>query len=332
MLAPDNAEYRQRLEALNAIAKRLGGHVEFTLVDQALPIDEIARLSQGAVALHPGGMGIRRFNPGQVTELVKKVPGIKLLQTPSAGTDFYDKAALARLGVKVADNHGANAVAVAEHAIALMVVAYRKMNMQFATIQAGGWQGPIIKHPIEEFHTLVGKRVGIVGLGRIGSRVAKRLQGWECEVVYHDILDFPPEYEQAAYAARVDFDTLLKTSDLVSLHVPLDSTTRRMVSERELGLMKPSAILVNTCRGPVVDEKALVQALRAKRIFGAALDVVETEPIEKDNPLIGMENVVLTPHLATRAIESIRNANNFIVENITRAALGQEIQSVAQPV
>ena len=330
LLGLDNAAFRARLNDLNTIAQSLGGAVEFKLVDMSLPMDEVARQSQGAIALHPGGY--RLLARDQFTELVRKVPSVKLVQTPSAGTDAYDKHALASMGVKVANHGGANAVAVAEHAIALIVAVYRKLDRQIADVKALAWSDRILAQPEGEFHTLVGKRVGIVGLGRIGSRVAKRLQGWECEVVYHDIKDFAREYEEAAHATRVDLRTLLATSDVVSLHVPLDPPTRHMISTRELALMKPTALLINTCRGPVVDERALVQALADKVIFGAGLDVVETEPIRADNPLLAMDNVILTPHQATRAIESAINAKSFVVENISRLARGEEIESVVEPV
>ncbi len=330
MLAPNNAAFKARLADLNAIAKRVGGAVEFTLVDSTQPVEEIVRQSEGAIALHPGAL--RAFTREQFTELVKRLPTVKMVQTPSAGTDAFDKAELARLGVQVANHGGANAVAVAEHAIALMVAVYRKLDLQISSAKAGTWQDPVVGRPEDEYHTLVGKRVGIVGLGRIGSRVAKRLQGWECEVVYHDILDFPKEYEQAAHAKRVDLETLLKTSDVVTLHVPLERTTRHMISDMQLGLMKPTALLINTCRGPVVDEAALLKALRIGKIFGAGLDVVEVEPMPKDNPLTDIPNVIITPHLATRAIESTINGKNFVVENISRLARGERIESVVPPV
>jgi len=193
LLGLDNAAFRARLNDLNTIAQSLGGAVEFKLVDMSLPMDEVARQSQGAIALHPGGY--RLLARDQFTELVRKVPSVKLVQTPSAGTDAYDKHALASIGVKVANHGGANAVAVAEHAIALIVAVYRKLDRQIADVKALAWSDRILAQPEGEFHTLVGKRVGIVGLGRIGSRVAKRLQGWECEVVYHDIKDFTREYD-----------------------------------------------------------------------------------------------------------------------------------------
>jgi phosphoglycerate dehydrogenase-like enzyme len=330
MLGPDTEAMRQKLAELNGMAAKLGGALQFRLVDTRLPLEEIARRCEGAIALHPAAY--RAITRDQVTELAKKVPTVKLVQTPSAGTDMYDKVALAKLGVQVANHGGANAVAVAEHAIALMVAVYRKLDRQIACVKAGAWSDPIVASPEGEFHTLVGKRVGIVGLGRIGSRVAKRLYGWECEVVYHDIKDFSREYVEAAHAERVTFDSLLRTCDIVSLHVPLDPPTRHMVSEREFGLMRPTAVLINTCRGPVVDEAALIRALEARAIFGAGLDVTETEPIEMSNRLLGMPNVVITPHQATRAVESVVNAKNFVVENLSRLARGEPPESIVDPV
>jgi phosphoglycerate dehydrogenase-like enzyme len=329
-LAVNDEASKTRLNELNSAAKRLGGAVEFRLVDAALCIDEMARQSQGAIALHPASF--RLLGRTQFTELVRRVPTIRLLQTSSAGTDVFDKPVLARMDVKVCNNGGANAVAVAEHAIALIVAVYRRLDQQIGDVKAGAWSRRIVGEPEQEFHTLAGKRVGIVGLGRVGSRLAKRLQGWECDVVFHDIKEFPREYEEAARARRVDLATLLSTSDVVSLHVPLDPGTRRMISQSQLCTMKRTSIMINTCRGPVVDEAALIAALKDRVIFGAGLDVVETEPIAQDNPLLAMANVIITPHQATRAIESTINARQFVVENISRLARGEPVESVVDPV
>jgi glyoxylate reductase len=174
--------------------------------------------------------------------------------------------------------------------------------------------------------------VGIVGLGRIGSRVAKRLQGWECEVVYHDIAEFTHEYVSAARAERVDFHQLLRTCDVVTLHVPLEPTTKHLMSDKEFAMMKKTAILINTCRGPVVDEAALARALQSKTIHGAAIDVTEVEPLPMDSPLLKLDNIIITPHQATRAVESTNNAKQFVVENITRLARGEKITSIVNPV
>ena len=303
------------------------GYPEVTLrfVDSNRPVNEVAADCQDAVVIIAGG--VRSFG----TDLISKIPSLKLVQTPSAGTDWIDKAALAELGVGVANNGGANAVAVAEHAIMLMLTVERKLDRQIESVKSGTWMAGV-GGDRNEYHTLVGKRIGIVGLGRIGSRVAKRLQGWECEVVYSDVVEHDDQYVAESGAKRVDLDELLATSDLVSLHVPLERTTRHMISDREFGLMKPTAILVNTCRGPVVDEAALKRALTNGEIFGAGLDVTEVEPIESDNDLPTLPNVVVTPHMATRALESEKNATANVIANAARVARGEDPLWLVPPV
>ena len=299
--------------------------VELKFVDSDQPREEVIRECQNAVALIPAG--VRTFD----TEFISKLGNLQLIQTFSAGTDWMDKAALAELGVKVSNNGGANAVAVAEHAVLLMLTIERKLDRQIESVKNGTWMAGV-GGGRTEYHTLVGKRIGIVGLGRIGSRVAKRLQGWECEVVYYDTVDFDDEYVSAANAKFVELDELLETSDIVSLHVPLERTTHHMISDREFALMKDSAILVNTCRGPVVDEAALKRALRDGQIFGAGLDVTEVEPIESDNDLPNLPNVVVTPHMATRALESEHNATANALANVARVARGEHPEWVVPPV
>ncbi len=300
--------------------------VELRFVDSNQPPEDVLKECRDAVALIPAG-GRNLLD----AEFISKLDKLRLIQTFSAGTDWLDKAALAELGVAVSNNGGANAVAVAEHAVILMLSVERKIDRQIESVKNGTWMAGV-GGDRTEFHTLVGKRVGIVGLGRIGSRVAKRLQGWECEVVYNDIVDYNDQYVEAAGAKFVEFDELLGTSDIVSLHVPLERTTRHMISDREFSLMKSTAILVNTCRGPVVDEAALKRALRDGQIFGAGLDVTEVEPIEPDNDLPNLPNVVVTPHLATRALESEHNATANALANVARVARGEDPEWVVPPV
>lgn len=299
--------------------------VDLRFVDTDQPRDDMLRECTDAVALIPAGG--RSFD----TDFVSKLGNLRLIQTFSAGTDWMDKAALAELGVKVSNNGGANAVAVAEHAVLLMLSIERKIDRQIDSVKDGTWMAGV-GGDRDEFHTLVGKRIGIVGLGRIGSRVAKRLQGWECEVVYNDVVDHDADYVEAAGAKFVELDELLSTSDIVSLHVPLERTTRHMISDREFAMMKNTAILVNTCRGPVVDEAALKRALQDGQIFGAGLDVTEVEPIEADNDLPSLPNVVVTPHLATRALESEHNATANALANVARVARGDAAEWVVPPV
>ena len=326
LLAPkeDARGETRTVETLEAAQKH--PEVELRFVDSNQPSEEVLKECQDAVALIPaGGRGLLD------AEFVSKLGNLRLIQTFSAGTDWLDKAALAELGVSVSNNGGANAVAVAEHAVILMLSVERKIDRQIESVKNGTWMAGV-GGDRTEFHTLVGKRIGIVGLGRIGSRVAKRLQGWECEVVYHDVADFDEEYVVAAGAKFVELDELLETSDIVSLHVPLERTTRHMISDREFSLMKNTAILVNTCRGPVVDEAALKRALRDGQIFGAGLDVTEVEPIEPDNDLPNLPNVVVTPHLATRALESEHNAIAYALANVARVARGEDPEWVVPPV
>ncbi len=323
ILGPDNEASQIRMRETGAAAERVGG-IDLRFVDSSLPFDEIVEKCQGAVVILPQGA----FS--KLTKLGEKISTLKLVQTFSAGTDYVDKAALAELGIDVANNGGANAVAVAEHAIGLMFSTNRKLDVQIESVKAGTWMA--IGGDRTEFHTLVGKRIGIIGLGRIGSRVAKRLAGWECDLVYHDVIEHDAEYVAATAATRVELDELISTCDIITLHVPLDRVTRHMMSDREFEMMKPTAILINTCRGPVVDENALIRALEAKEIFAAGLDVTEIEPIEADNPLPTMENVVVTPHLATRAIESELNASQFTMENVGRVVKGEGADWIVKPV
>ena len=324
ILGPDTPATRIRMKECQEVADRIGG-VDLRFVDSALPEAELLQSLKDAIAIMPAGA--RQFTP----EMVEKLPDLRLVQTFSAGTDYLDKTMLAEAGVDVANNGGANAVAVAEHAIALMFAVNRKLDLQIDSVKAGTWMAGVTGDRTD-FHTLVGKRVGIIGLGRIGSRVAKRLAGWECELVYYDIVDHPADYVAATGAKRIELDELLSTSDIITLHVPLDRVTRGMMSDREFAQMKNTAILINTCRGPVVDEAAIVRALESKQIFAAGLDVTEIEPIEPSNPLINMSNVVLTPHLATRAIESEYNAAEYAITNVARLARGEQPEWIVPPV
>jgi phosphoglycerate dehydrogenase-like enzyme len=151
-------------------------------------------------------------------------------------------------------------------------------------------------------------------------------------VVYHDLVDFDAEYEAAASATRMPLDELIATSDYVSLHVPLDRVTHHIFSAEQFRAMKNTAVLINSCRGPVVDEPVLVKALESGEIWGAGLDVTEVEPTPPDNPLITMPNVVVTPHQATRVIQSEWNADRNAIENAERIARGLEPDWVVDPV
>jgi phosphoglycerate dehydrogenase-like enzyme len=169
---------------------------------------------------------------------------------------------------------------------------------------------------------LAGKTVGIVGLGRIGVATAKRLRAFDAEVVYWSRTR-KPEVERELGIRWVELDELLRSSDVVSLHVPGTAETRRLIGERELSLMKQGVILVNMARGVVVDEAALIKALRSGKIRAAALDVFEKEPISPDNPLLKMDNVILTPHLGACNLEGMQRMALQVAEGVWKAMNGQ---------
>lgn len=264
-------------------------------------------------------------------ELARLTPSVRLVQTTSAGTDMIDKQTLGELGIRVANNGGGNAVSVAEHTITLLVSVFRKMQLQFNAVQAGEWMGDIRSAWFSQAHEIAGKTVGVVGLGRIGSRVARRLQGWECDIIYYDVVNVPEELERELNATRVSLDELLQTADIVTLHVPLNGSTTKLISDREFDLMKPTAVLINACRGPVVDEAALVRAIQDKKIMAAGLDVLEEEPTPADNPLFGHDNVLITPHLASFTQESGERSRAFAMYNTAKVARGEEPESIVLP-
>ena len=329
VLGPTKGDIKSKIDdktikELNSYAKNYK-ELELFYVDTSQPIDKVIEQCKNALVIFP-----TTIFP-EITYIAEKIPSLKLIQTFSAGTDWLDKIKLSELGVDVANNNGANAVAVAEHAINLMFSVNRKLDQQITSVKNGKWMDDV-KGDLEEFHTLVDKRIGIIGLGRIGSRVAKRLRGWECELVYYDNLDFETNYIKDSGAKYLELHELLETSDIITIHVPLDRTTKHMISKEEFRLMKKTAIFINTCRGPVVDEKSMIEALLNNEIFAAGLDVTEIEPIENDNPLLKMENVIITPHLATRAIESQKNAYENSLKNATRIVKGEKPQSIIKAI
>ena len=295
--------------------------VEITWVDATQPLEQQAAQLREAAA-------VIAAPPVFSVELALKCPSLRLVQTVSAGTNTIDIAALNELGVRVANNGGGNAVAVSEHTVALMVSVYRKMHLQFQAVKDRQWAGDIRTAWVSQAYELTDKTVGIVGLGRIGQRVARRLQGWDCKLIYHDVAKFPPALEEALHLTRVGLDDLLRTADIMTLHVPLTRQTKGLISDREFNLMKPTAVLINACRGPVVDEAALIRALQARKIMAAGLDVLEEEPTPANNPLLDMDNVLITPHLAAFAQESYEKSHAFAVQNTARVARGEEPESV----
>ncbi|MBI2219135.1 MAG: lactate dehydrogenase [Candidatus Rokubacteria bacterium] len=260
--------------------------------------------------------------PGMGNEFFRAAPKLRLIQLISAGYDRLDCEAARKAGVPIANNGGSNAVSVAEHTIMLILAVLKKLVWQHNNVVAGKWRvGDFAETRLYE---AAGKTLGIVGLGNIGKKVARRAAAFDMKVQYYDILRLTEDQEDALGVRFVLFTELLETSDIVSLHVPLNETTRRMMSARELEMMKPTAILINTCRGPVVDEDALYKALTTKQIMAAGLDVMIEEPPKTDHPLFGLDNITITPHTAGPTICHWVKAFRNGFDNIQRVANGRE--------
>lgn len=264
-------------------------------------------------------MGFAR--DGMDDAFYKAAPKLKLVQLVSAGYDRLDIGAVKRANVAVANNGGANSVAVAEHTIMLILSVLKRIAWMHNNVVAGKWRvGDIGEQRVYE---LAGKTVGIIGLGTIGKKVVRRLQGFDVNVLYYDILRLTEDQEDALGVRFALLPELLRQSDVVSLHVPLNDVTRKMFGARELAQMKDSAIFINTCRGPVVDEEALYQALTTGRIAAAGLDVMEEEPPKSDHSLFKLDNCIITPHMAGPTIENWTKAFRNGFDNVQRVAAGR---------
>ena len=266
--------------------------------------------------------------PGRISEPVLRAAScVRLIQLVSAGYEGMDLRLCRSLDMPVANNGGSNAVDVAEHTLALILGFYRRLADLSRRTPSDHWKD----HKTgTTTYTINGKTVGIVGFGYIGRQVARILRGFGAYLLYSDLQAASTEFERELRGSRVGMIELLQSSDIVTLHVPLTPVTRGLIGRRELAYLKPSALLVNTCRGPVVDEPVLIDALREGRIIGAALDVLHKEPPDADNPLLSMDNVLLTPHVAGVTRDTWERRGEFIFQNMQRVWNGQQPQGIIQ--
>ena len=251
-------------------------------------------------------------------ELYATAPNLKLIQMLSAGYDRADLDAARRGGVPLCNNGGANAVAVSEHALMLMLAVSRRLVRQHENVTSGRWRG----NDFGALHELAGRTLGLIGLGSIGKKTAHLARAFGMQVVYADTQRLSEAEEDAIGVRFRLLREILRDCDIISLHVPLNASTEKLIGAAELALMKPSAIIINTSRGPVIDEAALADALASVAIAGAGLDVLEQEPPAPDNALFALDNVVLTAHLAGPTWESNTARFRNAYDNVERVARG----------
>jgi len=247
---------------------------------------------------------------------------VRLIQLLSAGYDEMDAPLAREYGLAVATNGGANAPSVAEHIILLILASYRHLTEVAAMVRRGAWESSFTTSRLT--YEIGGKTIGLVGMGNIGRALAQRLQGFGVTLLYYDVRRLSEGEEQAFGLSYCALPTLLAAADIVSLQVPLNPDTRQLVGEAELALMKPTALLVNTSRGEVIDEAALARALNRGQILGAALDVLAQEPPPPGHPLLDLDNCLITSHCAGPTFDSWprRFQNGFA--NIARVLQGLE--------
>lgn len=263
-------------------------------------------------------MVLRIFKARQ--DVIERNKGLKMIIRWGAGFDSVDIEAAGKNGVVVANTPGANAPAVSELAVMLMLAVGRHLIDHMDSLRKGVWSKNTY---INQSYTLNRKLVGIIGAGNIGRQTAKKAQAFGAEVQYYDPFRLSPEREQELGLCYVPLETLLKTSDVISLHVPLTDSNRHMIGAEEISQMKDGAILVNTARGGLVDDQALAEAVRSGKLAGAGLDVVENEPLKEDDSLLTTPGIVVTPHVGGGTADIGDEILPMLAKEIERVINGQ---------
>jgi lactate dehydrogenase-like 2-hydroxyacid dehydrogenase len=261
-------------------------------------------------------------------EEIAAAPRLKMIQMPGVGYEHIDVEAAEARGIPVAITPEGTCEGVAEHTVMMILAIYKHLTEAHNALMEGRW----IHNRLRPICLALGdKRVGIVGLGRIGREVAQRLQGWNVDLVYHDLHRQPPEVERQLGVTYLPLDELLRTADVVTLHVFLSGSSHHMIGERQLAMMKSSATLINTSRGGVVDEEALYRALRDRTIAAAGIDAWAIEPTPPDNPILTLDNVLVTPHMATANRDAVIKKSEACYANFQRVARGEPPINVVRP-
>lgn len=309
-------------EAINVLKRHAEVDV-FEGVDEAIPRDLLISKVKDINGLLP--LLTERIDE----EVMDAGRGLRVISNYAVGYNNIDVEAATERGIYVTNTPGILTDTTADCAFALLMAAARRIPEADRHVKAGRWihaWGPRMFIG-SDVH---GKTLGIVGLGRIGKAIARRGKGFDMRIVYSDYTRMP-EIEDELGAEFMGLDELLREADYVSLHVPLNDSTHHMIGERELSMMKETAYLINTSRGPVVDEDALYRALRDGAIAGAGMDVFEKEPIDRDSPLLGLENIVVTPHIASASVETRTKMAVTAATNLVSVLQGRDPPHLVNP-
>jgi glyoxylate reductase len=261
-------------------------------------------------------------------DVLARNPQLKIVSNVAVGYNNFDVPAATRRGVMMTNTPGVLDDTTADFTWCLILATARGLIQADKTFRSGKWKGwGVMQFLGRDVH---GKTLGICGFGRIGKGVAQRAMGFEMKILYTDVVRVPESVEREFGASYVDKNTLLRESDIVSLHVPLFAETRHYIGAAELARMKKSAILINAARGPVVDEKALVKALKQGRIAGAGLDVYEKEPLPAPG-LVTLPNTVLAPHIASGSVETRLKMSNMAAANCIAGLTGEHPPNILNP-
>ncbi|MHA1576012.1 MAG: 2-hydroxyacid dehydrogenase [Candidatus Thorarchaeota archaeon] len=266
------------------------------------------------------------------SDVIDKLPKLRVIAQYAVGYDNIDVSLATRRKITVTNTPGVLTETTADLAWALIMAASRRLVEADRYVREGKWNvawGPELLLG----SNIYGATLGIIGLGRIGSAVAKRAAGFDMKILYHTRSEneFTQDIEKSVKGRSVDFHTLLKESDIISLHIPLNSKTHHMISEQEFNLMKPGTILVNTSRGPVIDEDALFKALESGHLGAAGLDVFNNEPLQHDSPLMKLSNIVLAPHIGSASTRTRSIMATMCAENLIAALSGEQPPNIVNP-
>jgi len=296
---------RQHLEPVEETFDLVARHELDNVRDERVLADGLA----GAWAVVAGS---ERYDAA----VLDLVPSLRLIARCGVGYDAIDVGAASARGVAVTITADANADGVADLALALMLACLRRLVTADRSVRGGGWRPDVLAGD------LAGATVGVVGLGRVGRKVVERLGGFGCRLLAHE--PYPDqEFCRAHGVSVVSLEELLSASDVVTLHAPLTEKTRALIGAPELAAMKPSAVLVNTSRGGLVDEEALLASLREGRLAGAGLDVFAAEPLPPAHPLLALDNVVLSPHAASFSRRTVERMLAAATASLLDAAAGR---------